>query len=497
MQLEATTITINVPPVQYSEGHCAIAPRAVRLVRWERVVISENMATLRTLPGVENMLRSKAASRWLRLMPRQQVVNLIRQALDEVRTQILEKKDLKDLTAGQAIEVRVDNLVKQLRNPSLQPVINSSGVILHTNLGRAPLGVSALQALQQTAAGYSNLEYDIEKGKRGKRDDHVGTLLQHLLGTPALVVNNNAAAIFIVMDTLARNGQVIVSRGELIEIGDGFRIPEILEVSRAVLREVGTTNRTRIEDYRCAVCKDTKALLRIHPSNFHIEGFTGRPKLPEMVNLANSTSIPLVEDLGSGSLIHLGQVGIKDEPTVMASLQAGVDVVTFSGDKLLGGPQAGIIAGKSAIIARIRRNPLFRVLRVDKLTIAALGATLQDYLFGREDAVPVLHMMKITERSLAIRARKFIKRLGLPDVQVVAGESLLGGGSTPAHSLPTRLIVLAPRGKLTIKQVEKRLRSHTPAVIARIEKDCLLLDLRTVLEDQEEELIKALQAACS
>lgn len=461
----------------------------------ELVTGSNRAALLRALPSVDEMLHSRAASAWLTWLPRNRVTDAIRVAVSEVRADLLAGRELREETLGEAVEALVELKLDRLRRSTLRPVINASGVILHTNLGRAPLSASAIEAIRATAGRYNNLEYDIERGRRGGRDGHSGDLLASLLGAQALVVNNNAAAIFLVLHELARDGRVIVSRGELVEIGDGFRIPDILAASQASIVEVGATNRTHLDDYRRAIGPDTKALLRIHPSNFRQVGFTGRPSLAELVGLARSVSIPLVEDLGSGCIVDLGELGMADEPPVRASLEAGVDIVTFSGDKLLGGPQAGIIAGGPEWIARIRRNPLFRALRVDKLTLAALTATLRDYFIGRQEAIPILRLMRITENELATRAQRFIERLQLASAEVVAGESLLGGGSTPMQTLPTHLVAISATCGTTIQQIERKLRLNDPSVIARIEKDTLLLDLRTVFETEEEVLLTAVKQA--
>ena len=385
--------------------------------------------------------------------------------------------------------------------PSLRPVINATGVVLHTNLGRAPLAKHAIERIAATATRYSNLEYDISIGQRGKRDTHTNRLLAELAGAEAaIVVNNNAAAVFLVLNTLAKDAEVIVSRGELIEIGDGFRIPEIMAASGAQLREVGATNRTRTADYQRAISDHTALLLRVHPSNFKIVGFTKRPELEELVALGRKKRIPVFEDLGSGCLTDLRAAGVA-EPVVRASLAAGADIVTFSGDKLLGGPQAGIIAGKKKLVERIRRNPLFRALRVDKLTIAALEATLNGYQCGALDEIPALRMIRMTAEEIERRARAFVDnfRAQLPReaiLEIRNGFSVIGGGSTPEEKRPTKLITLRSE-RYSATQLEERLRkpaTGTP-VIARIEKNTLVIDLRTVFEEEEHALAAALASA--
>jgi L-seryl-tRNA(Ser) seleniumtransferase len=401
-----------------------------------------------------------------------------------------------------ALEERIASMVERVLASSLEPVINATGVILHTNLGRAPLSAAVAEEIGRSATTYSNLEYDLEAGARGKRDVHVVQLLERLTGAEAaIVVNNCAAAVLLVLTALAKGGEVIVSRGELIEIGDGFRIPEIMTQSGAVLREVGTTNRTRIVDYENAINENTRLLLRVHPSNFTITGFAEKPSMEELVLLSQRVALPLVEDLGSGCLVDLSSAGIS-EPTVRQSVDAGVSIVMFSGDKLLGGPQAGIIAGKKELVGRVRRHPLFRALRVDKLTTAALAATLGAYLRGATDEIPALRMIRMSVEEIKRRAQNFLRELtpelplGEVELELTDGSSLAGGGSTPTQSLPTKLIRIAS-ARYSAAQLEQRLR-RAPAgisVIARVENDRLILDLRTVFPDQEPSLIKTLASA--
>jgi len=363
-----------------------------------------------------------------------------------------------------------------LAAPSLQAVINATGVILHTNLGRAPL------APFRPIEGYSNLEYDLAAGKRGKRDNHCGPLLERLTGAATITVNNNAAAVFLVLHALAKGKEVIVSRGELIEIGDGFRIPDIMRAAGVRLVEVGATNRTTLADYAKAITPRTALLLRVHPSNFHITGFTAKPTLTELTTLA----IPVYEDLGSGALVDLKPYGIH-EPLVQDSISAGAAIVTFSGDKLLGGPQAGYIAGNADTIAKIRRNPMFRALRLDKLQLQSMEQTLRALLFQELDAIPALAMIR--QPAEQIRRRAEALAANIPGADVIAGESVVGGGSTPDQSLPTWLIALTgPAHKL-----ERHLRNNR--IIARVEKDRLLIDLRTVLPAQESILLDAIRRA--
>ena len=383
------------------------------------------------------------------------------------------------------LEDLVQSNLDALREPSLRRVINATGVVLHTNLGRAPL------ARFDPLFGYSNLEYDLATGRRGKRDAHLTGLLDRLIGDPAIAVNNNAAAIYLALNEMAAGYEVIVSRGELIEIGDGFRIPDIMRSSGAVLREVGSTNRTSIEDYREAISDRTRLLLRVHPSNFRIQGFTSKPDLRELVGLGKGSGIPVYEDLGSGCITDLREFGIE-EPLVSESLRAGVNLVSFSGDKLLGGPQAGILAGDAAIIARLRKNPMFRALRLDKLIYQALETTLRNVLLERWDEIPALRMIRLKAEDIRIRAERFVATLPGILAEVIPGQSLIGGGSTPEQPLATWLIVV---DCASVSDAEKRCRAATPAVIARIADDRLVFDLRTVFAEEEEELRQTILAA--
>jgi L-seryl-tRNA(Ser) seleniumtransferase len=433
---------------------------------------------LRALPSVDEVAGRIAPAAGD--CPRRLLIAEIRRAIDLAREEIRNGSN-----AAFDIDRRVIESVERLRRPSLRQVINATGVVLHTNLGRAPLPEFDLPC------GYTNLEYDVETGRRGRRDQHVAALLERLLGKPAIAVNNNAAGVFLALHELAARGEAIVSRGQLIEIGDGFRIPDIMEHAGVTLREVGTTNRTRIEDYRDAINERTRLLLLVHPSNFRIEGFTGRPSREEVVALGRERRIPVYEDLGSGCLSDLSAAGIE-EPLATESLAAGVDVVSFSGDKLLGGPQAGILAGDPLLIARLRRNPMFRALRLDKLILAALESTLRLYVFEKYDAIPALRMIRLSADEIRVRAERLVAQLPGLAAEVAAGESVIGGGSTPEQSLPTwRISIKAPH----VNALKKRLRANRPPVIALIEDDRIMLDLRTVLEEQEAFLVQALRTA--
>jgi L-seryl-tRNA(Ser) seleniumtransferase len=464
---------------------------------------SEARATLRQLPSVDELLRRPRLVALAERVSRALVVDEARSVLDELRGRAAGELELAraELDAVR-LEERVAEGVERALAFSLRAVINATGVILHTNLGRAPLSKRAIEHLGNAAAQYSNLEYDLAAGERGKRDVHTARLLARVAGAEkAVVVNNNAAAVFLVLNTLAKGSEVIVSRGELVEIGDGFRIPDIMAESGAILREVGTTNRTRIADYERAIGERTCLLLRVHPSNFRIVGFTERPSLEELVELGRRAGVPVFEDLGSGCLVALAPYGF-DEPVVSDSLAAGTSVVSFSGDKLLGGPQAGVIAGRKELLDRIRRNPLFRALRVDKLTIAALEATLLAYLRGTLDEIPTLRMIRLSPEEIERRSQALVERLrpmvakDEVEMEVQRGESVLGGGSTPDQPLPTRLIAVSS-SRHSAEELEARLRqpSEGLAVVARIQDERLVLDLRTVFREQEPALVAALAAA--
>jgi L-seryl-tRNA(Ser) seleniumtransferase len=472
--------------------------------RAKRGLSADQADLLRQIPSVDELLTQPRLASLAKRIDRDLLIEITRGVLSDLRGRIAAGADVAIGVAldPAPLQESIALMVERVLARSLEPVINATGVILHTNLGRAPLIAAAVEEFRRTATQYSNLEYDLEAGARGKRDVHTAQLLARLTGAEAaVVVNNCAAAVLLVLAALAKGGEAIVSRGELIEIGDGFRIPEIMAESGAILREVGTTNRTRIADYENALNEKTRLLLRVHPSNFTISGFAEKPSLEELVALSQRTGLPLVEDLGSGCLVDLAEAGIN-EPVVRRSIEAGVSVVMFSGDKLLGGPQAGIIAGKEDLVARVRRHPLFRALRVDKLTIAALEATLGAYLRGAVDEIPALRMIRMSAQEIASRAESFLRELtpelplGEVELEIVDGASLVGGGSTPTQSLPTKTIRIAS-ARYSASQLEQRLR-RAPAgvsVIARVGEDRLVLDLRTVFTEQEPLLLKTLAAA--
>lgn len=465
---------------------------------------------LREIPSVDELLGRERIASLAQTAGRAVVTEAARTVLAHLREQLknaaYDPAKARVATADE-IESRIVGQVEAALAPSLRRAINATGVILHTNLGRAPLSSAAIARIAATAGGYSNLEYDLSSGHRGKRDVHTARLVAEIAGAEsAIVVNNNAAAVFLVLNTLAKGDEVVVSRGELIEIGDGFRIPDIMAESGAILREVGTTNRTRIRDYERALNERTRLLLRVHPSNFRMAGFTEKPSLEELVALGRRSQIPVFEDLGSGCLADLSASGIA-EPLARESCRAGVSLVSFSGDKLLGGPQAGVIAGEKNLVERVRRNPLFRALRVDKLTIAALEATLLSYRRGALDEIPSLRMIRLSADDMAARAESFAEKIRSQlardaAVDVREGFSVIGGGSTPDQQLPTYLVSVASR-RHSAATFEERLRlpsataasKDLPPVIARIEEDRLVFDLRTVFPDEESSLAAAIVSA--
>ena len=448
---------------------------------------------LRQLPSVDRLLNAPRLRELADAHGHALVADAARAVLDEARQRILAGGTPPDTTTLiDAAAQRVAALVQ----PTLRPVINATGVIIHTNLGRAPLSEAALQAMREVGTGYSNLEYDLEAGRRGSRYLHATELLRRLTGAEAaLVVNNNAAATLLILSALAREREVIISRGQLVEIGGGFRIPEVMAQSGARLVEVGTTNKTYIEDYARAITENTALLMRVHTSNYRIVGFTHQATLEELVALGREHGLPVLDDLGSGSLLDTTAFGLAPEPMVQASVQAGADLVCFSGDKLLGGPQAGIIVGRAELVERIKRFPLTRALRVDKVTLAGLQATLLAYLRGTAtEEIPVWRMIAARVEELERRAQTWAEALQAQGIaaEVIEGHSAVGGGSLPGETLPTRLLALSVPSP---NALAARLRAAVPPVIARIERERLLLDPRTVLPQQDALLLDALRTA--
>ena len=442
--------------------------------------------TRRALPGIGTLLDSPEVSALLSEHPRSIVADAARNAVDAARS--AGDADV-DWPAAILLEIA------KLSRPSLRPVINATGIILHTNLGRAPLAKAAIDAISVTARGFSNLEYDLESGKRGSRNTHCVSLLKRLTGAEdAMVVNNGAAALVLALNTLARRREVLVSRGELVEIGGSFRIPEIMERSGARLVEVGTTNRTHPDDYRRAITEKTGAIVKIHRSNFAVAGFVSEVGVPDLAFIASEHGIPVIHDLGSGLLIGLEQYGLTGEPTVREAITAKPALAIMSGDKLLGGPQAGIILGEASAIAKLRKNPLARALRVDKLTLAALEATLAIYLDESRavNEIPALSMIAATTGSLRMRAELIVRDAG-PRVEIVESEASVGAGAFPTAVLPSIAIALAGKPKT----LDTHLRSGKVPVVGRIADDRLLLDLRSVQKQDDADLAAAIIEALS
>jgi L-seryl-tRNA(Ser) seleniumtransferase len=448
----------------------------------------------RVIPSIEQLRQRESVAALEVQHGQAATLEALRQAAAAIRTSIAAGQDFGGAEdVAREIEVRLARDLSRDARGSLRPVINATGVVIHTNLGRAPLAAAALMRAFDVARGYGNLEYDLEEGHRGSRSIHASSLLTALTGAEAAtVVNNNAAATMLILAALGAGREVVISRGELVEIGGGFRVPDVMAQSGAVLREVGTTNRTRVADYRAAIGPRTAMLLRVHPSNFRIEGFTERPALGDLVRTAREAEVTLVEDLGSGCLID-GMVG---EPTVQQSVAAGVDLVCFSGDKILGGPQAGIIVGRRALVQRLQQHPLMRALRVDKLTLAALEATLLEYRAGRAAAsVPVVRMLTTSAEQIEARAEQLAAHLHAAGwrVALMSGVSAVGGGSAPGFELETVLLAVE-HPQWSAATLEATLRGLDPPVVARIDSDRVVLDLRTVFEEQDAPLATALVA---
>lgn len=448
----------------------------------------------RLLPALDDLLQTPDAQQLVATYTRPLVLRALRTSLDDARALI---RSGQPCPSTEALLQTARTLLEREQHPHLQSVINATGVIINTNLGRAPLSQEALAAVRSVAGGYSNLEYDLEAGERGSRHAHVEALLRELTGAEAvLVTNNNAAAVLLALSTLATGREVVISRGQLVEIGGGFRVPDVMRQSGCTLVEVGTTNRTRLADYEAALTERTALLLAVHPSNFQITGFTEFTALRDLADLAHERGLLVMEDLGSGCLLPCEQYHLAHEPMPQESLAAGADVICFSGDKLLGGPQAGILLGKTEIIRRIARHPLMRALRIDKMTLAALEATLRHYQRGEAAThIPTWRMIATPDHRLAQRAGTWAERLRAHGIQtrIQRGSSTIGGGSLPGETLPTTLLALGTvQLSLPLEELARRLRARSTPIIARIHHNALLLDPRTVLEEQDEELVRAL-----
>jgi len=461
---------------------------------------------LREIAKVDEVLKLPGVQNLAGVYPRELVVESVRKILDEIRQDILEgikaHGELNKWSQPDSLTARIAEALERLIRPNLRRVINATGVVLHTNLGRAVLSPSAIEAVHMAASGYSNLELNLESGKRGSRYDSVGDLLTRLTGAQSsLVVNNNAAAVLLALSTLARGREVIVSRGQMVEIGGSFRIPEVMEQSGAILREVGSTNKTHPGDYGKAINDKTALLLHVHTSNYRIVGFTREITVDELVDLGREAGLPVMSDLGSGSIINMDYLGLPYEPTVQQTIQSGADVVTFSGDKLLGGPQAGIIVGKKEFIDRMKKNPLTRAVRIDKMTVAALEATLREYLDIKAalQNIPTLRMISSEEKLLQNRCGVLQGLLedaveGRALISLERDQSAVGGGAMPTADLPGWLVSVRPLN-MPVEVLADRLRNGDPAVMGRVQEDSLLLDVRTLLKDEDIILAGAVAAA--
>ncbi len=462
----------------------------------------DKQEAFKKIPGVDRLLDSPEVMEMSSKYPRSLILNAINQVLDETRKRIAtgdESEVSSDLSLG-PISTRVVERLELLARPSLRSLINATGVVVHTNLGRSILAERVLQKFGPLSGGYSNLEYDLDQGKRGSRYTHVEGILKELTtAEAAMVVNNNAGAVFLALETLARGGEVIVSRGQLVEIGGSFRIPDVMRKSGAKMVEVGTTNKTHLSDYEEVFGPDTALLLKVHRSNFQIVGFTEDVDTTQLVNLGKKYGIPLMEDLGSGCLVDFSKYGLTKEPTVQEVLEKGVDLVTFSGDKLLGGPQAGIILGRKDLVEAIKKNQLTRALRIDKLTLIALEETLNIYRDERValEEIPTLRMICESYDSLKTKAQRLAKMIGKLDtgnftLDLADGTSRIGGGAFPLLEVPSRLLCLIPHG-LSSHDIEEWLRSYDPPIIVRLEKNNVLLDVRTIQEEEFKTVAQAIK----
>jgi L-seryl-tRNA(Ser) seleniumtransferase len=451
----------------------------------------------RQLPSVDKLLGEQLISRLLNLYPHNLVVDIVRQRLEQERLSI--SKGNKCASLDEIVE-SVNDMMERLTRPTLKPVVNASGVILHTNLGRAPLSNEAIGAMEEASKSYCNLELDLESGVRGSRQVHVERVLCQLAGAEsALVVNNNASAVLLGLTALCKKKEVVVSRGQAVEIGGGFRIPDVMRQSGAKLVEVGTTNCTYIQDYEQAITDKTAALLRVHPSNFRVEGFTHGVTLGEMVELGNKHGIQVLDDLGSGCFLDTSAFGLAPEPTVQDSVKAGVGLAFFSGDKLVGGPQAGIIVGKEQLVKKLARHPLARAVRIDKMRLAGLAATLIHYLKGEASKkVPIWRMIAMPLAEVEKRAIAWAGALG-DLAQVTDGETMVGGGSLPGDTLPTKLVAIGTqdRGAVIAHKLAQKLRRGQPPIIGRVSGDMLFLDPRSVLPEEDGIVVKALGDAAA
>ena len=461
--------------------------------------MNEKQKLLQELPSVDEILKGPDGIRWCEAYPRRFVLKAIRAIIEIRRKEIIEVSSTDISLEGMAKDIEAK--VQKLSAFSLQPLINATGIVIHTNLGRSILSEKILENVKKVSESYSNLEYNLEEGKRGKRYAHITGLLREITGAEsALIVNNNAAAVFLSLSTLAKGKEVIVSRGELVEIGGSFRVPDVMASSGAILREVGATNKTHLKDYKNAINENTALILKVHQSNFRITGFTEDVPIEELKKLSEKHNIPLMYDLGSGCMIDLRPYGIHSEPSVQEIMKSGVDIITFSGDKLLGGPQGGVIVGRKELIERMQKNPLTRAVRIDKLTLAAFEAVLMEYvdLEKAVENIPTLNMLLQKPETIKERAKKIasgIKRhVKNAEVEVVSDKSKAGGGSLPEMEFPTYAVSIKPEN-ISVNELEERLRKGTPPIVARIKDDALLLDARTIRNEEIDELVKCVKTA--
>ena len=457
---------------------------------------------LRKLPSIDRLILSNEAKALIEKYNRKQVVNAARIVLKDLRSKIFDRQDdpFVDIDVSQEhVFNKMRDLLENKFSYSLKEAINAAGVILHTGLGRAVIPEEALQNIQDVSKGYSTLAIELDTGRRGHRDTHLNNLLCELTGAQsAMVVNNNAAATTLILNSLAKGKEVILSRGQLVEIGGSFRMPDIMAASGAILREVGTTNKTHLSDYKNAIGENTGAIMRVHHSNYRIMGFAEEPPIEELAELANANNLIIIDDIGSGALVNLKEFGLTDEPLIKTSIKAGADVVCFSGDKLIGGPQSGIIVGKAAVIKKIKKNPLTRALRVGKMTIAGLEATLK--LFLTPEKLPQTHpfyqMLSLNLEDLNKRALRMQRKLRAElkieaKISVGDGDSQIGSGAVPTELIKTRLLKIRPIVE-TVDNLAKKLRSHNPPICVRVQKDFVLLDLRTIQKHQDKVVVNAL-----
>ena len=461
--------------------------------------MSEKQKLLKELPSVDEILKSNDGVKWCRTYPRKYVLQAIRDVIDMRRKGIMEASSTNVSVEGMSGEIKMK--IEKLSAFGLKPVINATGIVIHTNLGRSVLSEKILDNVRKIAESYSNLEYNLEAGRRGKRYSHITGILREITGAEdALIVNNNAAAVLLCLSALAKGREVIVSRGELVEIGGSFRVPDIMLLSGAVLREVGTTNKTHLQDYKNAINENTALILKVHQSNYRISGFTEEVPVADLKKLSEKYRIPIMYDLGSGCMIDLKPYGIHSEPAVQSIVESGVDVVTFSGDKLLGGPQGGVIVGRKLYIEMIQKNPLTRAIRIDKLPLAAFEATLMEYLDEDKAAenIPTLKMLLQRPERIKERAKKIAlllkRKVKAAKIEITKDASKSGGGSLPEMEFPTYAVSISP-DNISVNDLEERLRKGAPAIVARVKDNALLLDARTIREDEIGSLVQGIYAA--